>query len=84
MVARAHRTNTAEDESRTLQYSLTGSRESYRRPIRYFFEPCETARQVAQLERALFVQGQAIGPYRENEGEYDEMGKVPVVRRESI
>lgn len=78
MVARAHRVHTAKDDSRTLQNTLTCSRNSYRQLVQYFFDNCETAEQVARLERALFVQGQAIGRYRENEGEYDEMRKVPV------
>lgn len=78
MVARAYRTRTAEDSSRTLQDSLTCSRDSYRRLVRYFFDRCETTEQVTRLERALFVQGQAIGRYREIEDEYSEVRKVTV------
>jgi hypothetical protein len=78
MVARAWRTHTAEDESTTLQGSLTCSRGSYRRLMQYFYERCETASQIAKLERALFMQGRAIGYYRENEGVYDEIRNVPV------
>jgi hypothetical protein len=51
----------------------------------YFFERCETPSDVARLERALFVQGQSIARFRENEGEYDAMRKVPVgVAREYL
>jgi len=78
MVARSYRIHTAEDASRTLQDSLTCSRESYRELVEYFFGNCETANDVARLERALFVQGQSIGRYRENEREYDAIRKVPV------
>jgi len=78
MVARAYRTHTAEDEDRTLQSALTCSKTSYRQLIEYFFDNCETAEEVATLERALFVQGQSIGRYREDAGEYDEIRKVPV------
>jgi len=52
--------------------------ESYRELVEYFFGNCETANDVARLERALFVQGQSIGRYRENEREYDAIRKVPV------
>lgn len=78
MVARAWRTHTAEDSSTTLQGSLTCSRGSYRRLLQYFYERCKTASQIAQLERALFMQGRAIGYYRENEGVYGEIRNVPV------
>lgn len=78
MVAIAHRVHTAEDDSRTLQDTLTCSQGSYRHLVQYFFDHCETAEQVARLERALFVQGQAFGRICENEGEYHEMRKVPV------
>lgn len=78
MVARAHRVHTAEDESRTLQNSLTCSEQAYRGLLDYFFERCSSSDQVARLERALFVQGQAIGRYREAEGDYDEVRNVPV------
>jgi len=78
MVARAHRTHTAADDSRTLQDSLMGSEQAYRRLVGYFFERCDSAAQVSQLERALFVQGQAIGRYREIEGEYSKVRNVPV------
>lgn len=85
MVARAYRVHTAEDESGTLQDALTCSRDSYRRLTGYFFDNCETEEQVERLERALFVQGQAIGRYRANEGKYDEVRKVPVrVAREYL
>jgi hypothetical protein len=78
MVARAHRTRTAEDDSRTLQDSLMGSEQTYRRLIGYVFERCDSATQVARLERSLFVQGQAIGRYREIESEYSKVRNVPV------
>lgn len=78
MVARAHRTHTAEDDSQTLQDSLMGSEQVYRRLVGYFFERCDSASQVVRLERALFVQGQAIGRYREIEGEYSKVRNVPV------
>jgi hypothetical protein len=78
MVARAHRTKTAEDKSRTLQSSLTCSETSYRRLVRYFFERCGNAHQVSRLERALFVQGQAIGRFREIEDKFSVMREVPV------
>jgi hypothetical protein len=78
MVARAHRTHTAEDDSRTLQDSLMGSEQAYQRLVGYFFERCDSAAQVVRLERALFVQGQAIGRYREIESEYNKVRNVPV------
>lgn len=78
MVARAHRTRTAEDGSRTLQNSLMCSEQAYRRLVGFFFERCNSADQVARLERALFVQGQAIGRYRESESEYSKVRNVPV------
>ncbi len=78
MVARSHRTHTSEDETKTLQNALTCSRNSYRQLVEYFFDNCNTAEQVATLERALFVQGQSIGRYRENEEEYETIRKVPV------
>jgi len=78
MVARAHRTHTAKDDSRTLPSSLTCSRDSYRKLVEYFFDNCETSEDVAKLERALFVQGQSIGRYRENEEEYETIREVPV------
>ena len=82
MVARAYRTRTEQDPKRTLQYSLTGSRASYRELVEYFLHNCETSRQVAYLERALFVQGRAIGRYQSiqsgDEREYTEVGKIPV------
>lgn len=77
-VARAYRTHTSEDESRSLQYGLWCSRGAYERLIRYFFDNCENTDQVATLERALFAQGRAIGRYRELEGDYNEVGKLPV------
>lgn len=76
-VARAHRTHVANDQSR-LQYGLECSRAAYERLIQYFFDHCENADQVATMERALFAQGRAIGRYRELEGDYDDVGKLPV------
>lgn len=85
MVARGTRTQTASDTSQTLQATLTGSRDSYIELIRHLLSHCDTAPQVAQRERALFVQGQAIARYRENEGEYGRVGDVPVaVAREYL
>lgn len=78
MVARAVRTHTATDDSRTLQGTLTGGRESYLELVGYLLENCEFAVQVAQLERALFVQGRAIAAYRENDGEFEKVRELPV------
>lgn len=78
MVARAIRTRTATDESRTLQDSLTCSEQFYRQLVEYVLGNCQTPEQVARMERALFVQGRSIGRYRANEGVYDEIRNVPV------
>jgi len=85
MVARAYRTWTASDTSKTLQATLAGSRNTYIELVEYILGNCETASQVAQMERALFVQGRAIAQYRENEAEYDKIRKLPVsVAREYL
>lgn len=85
MVARAHRVHSMDDIDATLQSGLTYSRSSYRNLISYFFDRCSTAKQIATLERALFVQGRAIARLRELEGEYDSINKVPVsVAREYL
>ena len=78
MVARAHRIHTAEDASRTLQSGLNGSRDSYIHLIEYFYDNCDTAEQVARLERAMFVQGQAVGLYHQTQGNTDEIRNVTV------
>lgn len=77
-VARAHRVHTVEDDSTTLQYSLATGEDSYRRLIDYFFEHCESASHVARLERALFVQGRAIGRYSSLKGDFESTPKVTV------
>lgn len=78
MVARAHRVHVAGDEAKTLQGTLTCSERSYSRLVGYFFERCDSAAEVARLERALFVQGQAIARYREDQAKFKNMRKVTV------
>lgn len=77
-VARAHRIHTADDASRTLQYGLYTREDPYRELIGYFFDRCENAAEVARLERALFVQGRAIGRYASLEGDFESTPQVPV------
>lgn len=78
MVARAHRVHTAVDSSKTLQRSLTGGEGYYRELVGYLLNQSSTPKEVPRLERAHFVQGQAIAFYKANESGFDDIGNLPV------
>lgn len=85
MVAVAHQTHTSTSQNETLTDYLSYSRSRYRALVSYFFNRCSTSRQVAMLERALFVQGQAISRYQSIDDEYEKVGNVPIrVAREYV